>query len=99
MARGDGVGLTLQWDKNDIRRASLPAETRKLFLTAEMEEEVLKFSELMEVCHTVLFYLQKKMNGIRTSFDSLTKKYSLLRDDNKTNSRLKYQYIVLPKIL
>ena len=28
---------------NDIRRASLPAETRKLFLTAEMEEEILEF--------------------------------------------------------
>ena len=33
--------------KNDIRRASLPAETRKLFLTAEVDEEVLEFSEIM----------------------------------------------------
>ena len=33
--------------KNDIRRASLPAETQKLFLTAEMEEEILEFSEIM----------------------------------------------------
>jgi len=29
--------------KNVFRRASLPAETRKLFLTAEMEEDVLEF--------------------------------------------------------
>ena len=63
--------------KNDIRRSSLPAETRKLFLTAEMEEEVLEFSEIMEVCHTVLLYLQNcigeecTMNEIRTFFDTL----------------------------
>ena len=78
--------------KNDIRRASLPAETRKLFLTAEMEEEVLEFSDIMEVCHTVLLYLQSSngeectMKGIRTLFDALMKKYSLLKDDIKTNS-------------
>ena len=56
--------------KNDIRRASLPAETRKLFLTAEMEKKILEFSEIMEVCHTVTLYLQNSngeectMNGI-----------------------------------
>ena len=44
--------------KNDIRRASLPAETRKLYLTAEMEEEVLEISDIIEVCHTVSLYLQ-----------------------------------------
>ena len=61
-----------------------------------MEEEVLEFSEMMDVCHTVLLYLQNSngeectMNGIRTSFDALMKKYSLLKDDIKTNSRKTY---------
>ena len=78
--------------KNDIRRASLPAETRKLFLTAEMEEEILEFSEIMKVCHTVSLYLQNSngdectMSGTRTLFDALMKKYPLLKDDIKTNS-------------
>ena len=48
--------------KNNIRRALLPAETRKLFLNAVMEEEFLEYSEIMEVCHTVLLYLQNS-NG------------------------------------
>ena len=40
------LALRFNGMKNDIRRASLPTETRKLFLTAKMEEEVLKFSEI-----------------------------------------------------
>ena len=71
--------------------ASLSAETRKPFLTAEMEEEVLEFSEIMEVRRTVLLYLQNSngeectMSGTKTLFDALMKKYPLLKDDTKTN--------------
>ena len=71
--------------KNDIKRASLPAETRKLFLTAEIEEEILEFFEIMEVCHTVSLYLQNSngdeftMSGTRTLFDALMKKISITK--------------------
>ena len=58
-----------------------------------MKKEVLEFSEIMEVCHTVLLYLQNSngkectMSGNRTLFDSLMKTYPLLKDDIKTNLR------------
>ena len=57
-----------------------------------MEEEVLEFSEIMEVCHAVLLYHQNSNGeectvcGTRTMFDALMKKYPLLKDDIKTNS-------------
>ena len=54
MDQGDGVGSEM---KNNIRRESLLAEIRKLFLTAEMEEVVLEISEIMKIFHSVSLYL------------------------------------------
>jgi hypothetical protein len=79
--------------KNDIRSASLPLETRKLFLNAEMEEGIDEFLEVLNKCHDVSLYLQNSKGeictimGTRNLFDALIKKFPTMRDDIKSNSR------------
>ena len=48
--------------KNDMQSASLPLETRKLFLNAEMEEGIDEFFGILNDCHDVFLYLQNS-NG------------------------------------
>ena len=79
--------------KNDMRSASLPLETRKLFLNAEMEEGIDEFLGILNDCHDVSLYLQNSngeectMMGTRNLFDALIKKFPSMRDDIKPNSR------------
>ena len=79
--------------KDDIRSASLPLETRKLFLNAEMEEGIDEFLKILNNSHAVSLYLQNSdgkectMMGTRNLFDALIKKFPSMRDDIKSNSK------------
>ena len=76
-----------------MRSASLPLETRKLFLNAEMEEGIDEFLEILNDCHDDSLYLKNRngeectMMGTRNLFDALIKKFPSMRDDIKPNSR------------
>ena len=72
--------------KNDIRSASIPLETRKLFLNAEMEEGIDKFFEILNDWPYISLYLQNS-NGEECTMMETRNLFPSIRDDIKSNSR------------
>ena len=76
-----------------LRSASLPQETRLLFIRPELNEEITEFASILEDCHKVSLHLQSNdaninsMRRARQAFDALAKKYPSMAEDLKKGSK------------
>ena len=76
-----------------IRAAALPIETRRLFISATMNEEINHFVQILDECNEISIRLQSidpktvlKLSQVRFLFDVLIRKYPPLEHDLKANS-------------
>ena len=76
-----------------IRAAALLIETRRLFISPTMSEEINHFVQILDECNEISIRLQSldpktvlKLSQVRFLFDVLIRKYPLLQHDLKANS-------------